>query len=141
MDIDGFVERNGRFLAIETKRRGADIPVGEQISFRQFVKQGHWVLVIWGYQKEPVHDLLLMCPSGEVRYTDIEKDTIQGIVSDWYKWANQQGPTMPDALRPFLDRPLTVEELEEAFVHVRQFDVKVTQGLAGNGRFNLSVRY
>lgn len=140
MDIDGFVERNGRFLVIETKRSGAEIPTGELISFRQLVKQGHWVLIIWGYQKEPVHDLLLMTPSGEVRYSDEEKETIQDIVHDWYRWADKQGPFVPDGLRPFLDTPLAPDEYQAAFDHVRQFNVKVVQTLAGNGRFKLSVK-
>lgn len=140
-DIDGISERNGQLLILETKAEGVQIKKGQEILFRQIVRAGNHVLVIWGYQEAPKHDLLLMTPQGDCHYRGVGKDVIQAIVRDWYRWADKQGPVLPDALRPFLDRPLTVNELEEAFVHVRQFGVKVTQGLAGNGRFNLSVRY
>lgn len=138
-DIDGFIERNGHFLILETKQRGVSIPTGQLISFQQIVKQGHWVLVIWGHQKEPVHDLLLMMPSHELRYTDEETETIQDIVRDWFRWADGSKGFMPESIRPFLDRPLSGEETEAAFTHIRHFNVHVTQSLAGNGKFKLSV--
>lgn len=140
-DIDGITERNGKLLILETKARGVELKTGQLILFRQLVRAGNHVLIIWGYQDEAKHDLLYMTPEGDCRYHDTPKGTIQDIVRDWYRWADAQAPFTPDALRPFLDRPLTVEELEEAFVHVRKFNVNVVQGIAGNGRFNLSVEY
>lgn len=140
-DIDGITERNGKLLILETKRRGVELNTGQSIMFRQLVRAGNHVLTIWGYQSEPVHDLLYMTPGGDCRYTDVEKETIQDIVRDWFRWADRQAPFTPDGLRPFLDRPLTPQEVDEAFVHVRQFNVNVSQSVAGNGRFRLSVEY
>lgn len=140
-DIDGISERNGHLLVLETKAAGVQVKTGQMILFRQIVRAGNHVLIIWGYQDEPRHDLLYITPEGECHYRNVGKEVIQAIVRDWYRWADGQGPVMPDALRPFLDRPLTVDEVEAAFVHVRQFNVQVTQGLAGNGKFSLSVKY
>ncbi len=140
-DIDGLVERNGRFLVLETKREGADIPQGQSILFRQYVKQGHWVLIIWGYQDSDTHDLLLLRPSGDMRYSGVGKSAIHAIVQDWYRWADGQGPFVPEELRPYLDRPLEYAEYADACAHVRQFEIAIRHGFAGQGRFTLSIEY
>lgn len=52
-DIDGFVEMNGRFLFLETKRIGAHIPQGQEILFKRCAKRGDVVIVIWGEKGNP----------------------------------------------------------------------------------------
>jgi hypothetical protein len=48
-DIDGFVERQGNFLILETKRPGAILPEGQRIMFKRMAKTGLFtIFIIWG---------------------------------------------------------------------------------------------
>jgi hypothetical protein len=54
-DIDGFVELSGRFLFIETKRAGQDLPHGQDLAYRRLSRvPGCTVVVIWGDPGQPV---------------------------------------------------------------------------------------
>lgn len=53
-DIDGFVERNGNFLVLETKKQGVKIEYGQQKTFNELLLTGKFtVLVIWGQKDKP----------------------------------------------------------------------------------------
>ena len=47
-DIDGVLERNGRFLVMEYKAPGVSLPMGQRILLRRLVALGMDVLVCWG---------------------------------------------------------------------------------------------
>ena len=87
-DIDGMVERNGRFLMIETKAEGVEIPVGQRIMFENFVRQNNHVLIIWGRQGDATFSLSLITPRRTVNYCDRDEAFIKYIVSQWFKYAN-----------------------------------------------------
>lgn len=86
-DIDGVVERNGKFLYIETKRPNKPITTGQDIMHQAWLNQGHTVLRIWGIENKPERATLLHGVAKE----EIENCTledIKGIVSRWYNWAD-----------------------------------------------------
>jgi hypothetical protein len=87
-DIDGFVERNGNFLYIETKKPGIKIPLGQRIVFRRFTKSGSAVLVIWGHRNKPEKALLLF-GKDKYKHDPANEETIIRIVSRWFVWANK----------------------------------------------------
>lgn len=138
-DIDGAVERNGYELIIETKRKGASVPTGQAIMFRNKVKKGHAVLIIWGRQADDLFDIEYWTLEGIVKRNGANLEFIKSLVKDWFAWANGKGPQIPESLREYLDRPLSLDEYNAACGIVRRFNVKVRHGLAGEGRFSLHI--
>ncbi len=88
MDLDGLIERRGRFLVIETKLPGVPIPVGQEITLKALMNTG-WmtVLVIWGHPGRPE-----MCELWHEQrvyaYDPCNIDKLRAIVSRWYAWAD-----------------------------------------------------
>lgn len=85
-DIDGCVERKGRKLYLETKKPGVQVPVGQDITFRDLAKEGHTVLYIWGEINNPV-EIKRLSNRAEVNYTPATLDTLRAIVSAWFLFA------------------------------------------------------
>ena len=56
MDIDAVVEKNGRFLHIETKSKGTKIPVGQTITIRSYHALGCITYVIIYFDGETKDD-------------------------------------------------------------------------------------
>lgn len=90
-DIDGFVERNGKFLVIECKSHDSEIPKGQDIMFKAMGRTGLFtILVIWGEKNKPERCKLLT-RKGEFVYLDVNENKIKKIVADWYQYANENG--------------------------------------------------
>lgn len=87
-DVDGFIERNGLFLVIETKLPDVDIPQGQAIMFDSLIRTGIFqVLIIWGKRNQPEYRMF-WGKGYEKRPTNTQE--IIEIVRHWYKYANQQ---------------------------------------------------
>ncbi len=53
-DIDGFLERNSKFLVLETKGKGVPVPKGQEIMFKNMQKTGLFtVVIVWGEPGSP----------------------------------------------------------------------------------------
>jgi hypothetical protein len=88
-DIDGIVERHGRFLWIETKAPGEIVETGQEIMHDAALATGKFsVLLIWGEPNDPIAYCL------RVRQRDQEglggKAAILGVVRRWFAWADKQ---------------------------------------------------
>lgn len=86
-DIDGFVERNGRFLILETKGPGVPVTMGQEITFRKLKQTGLFTtFVIWGEPGNPIEMRII------ARECDLEIEADIGVlrewVTKWFKWAN-----------------------------------------------------
>lgn len=88
-DIDGFVERNGKFLMIETKQPNVAILTGQKRMFDAFVAAGNACLIIWGKQKQPPYRLLYMTPFGDNEMLGASEVHIQMFVQLWFVTVNQ----------------------------------------------------
>lgn len=86
-DIDGAVERNGKFLFLETKKPETEIPTGQDIFYRGLVSAGHSVLYIWGEKNQP-QKLRLITPNMDRTYHDADIKTLRELVEKWYHWAD-----------------------------------------------------
>lgn len=87
-DIDGIVERNGRFLFIETKHPGEKIPQGQAILHDQLLRTGRFsVLMIWGNPNHPVRFQLR--ENGKTVEEEGSTDVIAAIVRGWFERANR----------------------------------------------------
>ena len=98
MDFDGVIERNGRFLVLETKSsENVSIPIGQRRSLKAACKTGFFsVMVIYGKSQESI-------TAYSVWHKDRE-DNRKGNCNDvytaaakWYEWVNLlEKPTYED---------------------------------------------
>jgi len=87
-DIDGFVERNKKFLVIETKSHNAPVPMGQQIMFDNMIKTGLFtVLVIWGEANYP-EKCLLITRKIKKEYNPVTAFELVELVKKWFRYAN-----------------------------------------------------
>ena len=89
MDIDGYIERRGRKLFIETKAPGVELSdrAGQMIALRSLVDDGHAVLIIWGQQNQPER-LRLITPNCD-RTESATLERVRTIIGQWYSWADR----------------------------------------------------
>lgn len=89
-DIDGLIERNGYFLAIETKLPGVDIPQGQTIMFQGLIETGYFmILIVWGHPGRPLK-LKLISKEWTRDYNNSDLEKMRGLVNWWFKWADGQ---------------------------------------------------
>jgi len=87
-DIDGAVERNYKFLWIETKAPEVVIPQGQEIFYKRLAKRGDLVLIVWSTTNEPVA-LRMLYRNAQRDIDPCDLPRLQEVVTNWFKWANQ----------------------------------------------------
>ena len=88
-DLDGFVERNGKFLVLETKAPGVEVKRGQQLTFERLVSTGVFtVVLVWGDTNKPCR-VTVMTRQTTREYTAADMGTLRWIVSSWFQWANR----------------------------------------------------
>jgi len=86
-DIDGFVERKGKFLVLETKHKDVPIPAGQKITFDSLAKTGYFsIFVMWGEKDKP-EKALLITRKGEFEYNAADIEFCRKVVSSWFLFA------------------------------------------------------
>jgi hypothetical protein len=88
-DVDGSIERHGRYLHLETKQPGTDILFGQSMFYEGLVNAGHSVLFMWGPVNDP-RKLYLVTPHRQKVYDPADWSTVQQVVGEWFKWADKQ---------------------------------------------------
>lgn len=102
MDIDGVVERKGRFLMFETKAPGKEIPLGQKITLEQLVLIGGGRINImfisgknipdingmseWYFSQK--HKRILKIPREGIKKCDYRY--VLDRVIKWFEWANKK---------------------------------------------------
>lgn len=87
-DLDGFVEKNCRFLVLEAKGPGAPIPEGQHLAFKALCGTGLFtVIVVWGPKNQPER-LLVMTPEKDYSYDRADLQTFRNVVAWWYERAD-----------------------------------------------------
>ncbi len=96
-DIDGFIERRGHKLFIETKAPGVELPDhdGQMIALRSLVNDGCSVMILWGQQNQPEKMRLLVGDCDRIEYVTL--DRVRQIISQWYQWADRTPYHRPTA--------------------------------------------
>lgn len=88
-DIDGFVERRGHFLVLETKRVGVPIPIGQERTFQAMLHSKLFtVIVVWG-NKSPEY---MKVYSGN-KVTETKKcslDDFRNVVKWWFRQVDKR---------------------------------------------------
>ena len=92
-DLEGFVERSGNFLVLETKAPGTQLKAGQMITFRRLINTGFFtVIIVWGETNEPEEIMTLTKPNGENKHPNASIEMLRRFVGDWFDWANQTAP-------------------------------------------------
>jgi len=88
-DIDGIVERKGRFLVIEAKGVNTRIPTGQLIMFEAMANKGMTVLIVWGNPNEP-EQMQIWYPHRPYAEPAVPAsvDDIRDVVRRWFNWAS-----------------------------------------------------
>lgn len=85
-DIDGFVERHGYFMVIETKRPGVAIPYGQHLTFEALRKLNKfWIFIVWGYPGKP-EKIQLYSPKGITSVMDCDVAFLRHAVTMWFEY-------------------------------------------------------
>ena len=95
-DVDGIVERKGKFLFLETKRPDELLTIGQRRLHDALRETGlFWVLVIRGERNTPINYSLRIKGMPEEKKNVTGEDEIKKVVQKWFKWADikQKTPT------------------------------------------------
>ena len=94
MDIDGIIERKGKFLVFETKDIGKDIPKGQMITFEQLYKLG--VFTILFVQGKIKHEkAMAWCQPGFLNgfkhsnFVPCDDIKLNEFTNKWYRFSNK----------------------------------------------------
>lgn len=85
-DIDGLVERNGRFLVLEAKKPGVRIKQGQIITFNALRNTGLFTIVIvWGENSNPQEMLVMYPPPLQPKQGKATLEDLRRVVRWWYE--------------------------------------------------------
>lgn len=88
-DLDGVTEHNGHTLFIETKLPGVAVPMGQEIMFKAWQKDGNAVFVIWGHPNH-AEAIQIYYPNGVITAVrPCDNTTLAGYVTRWFAYAKQ----------------------------------------------------
>jgi hypothetical protein len=89
-DIDGIVERNGKFLIIEGKKPDTSIKLGQEILLKELSKNKNFtVYVIVGIpNKGEIHSGQRIIDGEYQKITIHSTEDMQKEVLRWFNWAN-----------------------------------------------------
>jgi len=89
-DIDGLVERKGRFLLLEAKKPGVGLKTGQRITFEALLKTGVFTIVIvWGKTDAP-EMIEIWTQRTRIGPRESDLNRLRCVVSDWYEWADRE---------------------------------------------------
>ena len=87
-DIDGLVERNGKFLLIETKMPSSPIPMGQSIMHKGLLKTGSFtIFIIWG-KPNATEEMQVITTAKDHGIRKANNDTVKKMVKAWFDFAN-----------------------------------------------------
>ena len=89
-DIDGFVERKGKFLVLETKKLNVPVKQGQWWTFNALISTGYFtVIIIWGNTNKPEEmQVLYPAPYKATSKRSANIDDLRNVVSWWFRYAD-----------------------------------------------------
>jgi hypothetical protein len=89
-DVDGLVERNGRFLLIETKGKDVqDLTRGQAITYQALAELGVFtILVMFGDRNCPQRAMIIRENGDFEHYLKTDLEEMREVVADWFAYAN-----------------------------------------------------
>lgn len=101
MDFDAVVERNGRFLVIETKHsEEVVVPYGQKRSLRALVKTGFFsVMILYGKTPQTITSYIVWHGDCEKVVNHANAEMVYEQCANWYRYVNRLPlPDYPDTL-------------------------------------------
>jgi hypothetical protein len=90
-NVDGMLERKGKFLILEWKRQGEKVSVGQKIMLQALAaKPDFMVLIIYGNtdNETVVNSYWLLTPHGVPVKTGVGFESFQQFYKQLYEWAD-----------------------------------------------------
>ena len=89
-DVDGIIERNGKFLMIEWKSRAGQIPVGQRITHERLTLVAPVVVVIVAGNAETMAvEKIAICKNGVVSPWEVcSLEDLKERMRKWDRWAS-----------------------------------------------------
>ena len=89
MDLDGVVERNGRFLVFETKEPGKTIPRGQEISLKALCATGIFtIFVIYGKTADALTRMEEWHAKGESIHEPVTPEMVWARANSWFQYVS-----------------------------------------------------
>lgn len=86
-DIDGIVERHGRFYVLEAKATGVPVPEGQMRTFKALVNlQVFTILIMWGEKNKP-EKAMVMTRHGVKEFPVVTVEFCRRLTSRWFEFA------------------------------------------------------
>lgn len=84
-DVDGFIERKGSFLLIETKLPNNPVTQGQKITYDSLIKiPKFFVLIVWGKKDRPEE-----AQFWDKRKIKVNLEKFRELVKRWFKYADE----------------------------------------------------
>lgn len=89
-DIDGLIERNGKFLLLEAKSPGVAIGYGQQRTYDALLRNNFTIIIIWGKPQQPERIRVSTMHNGKVVTHEraADADVLRDVVKRWFLFAN-----------------------------------------------------
>lgn len=88
-DIDGFIERNGSFLVIETKAPNAPLKDGQRLTFERLAQLGSFmIIVVWGETNKP-QAYQCFSENGVSEKLKCDTELFRRAVTKWFNYAEK----------------------------------------------------
>lgn len=101
MDLDGVVERNGRFLVFETKEPGKTIPRGQEISLKALCATGIFtIFVLYGKTANALTRMEEWHAMKETIHEPVTPEIVWARANQWFKYVS----SLPKITREDLHR-------------------------------------
>jgi len=86
-DVDGLVEKNGRFLILEAKKPGVRIKQGQMLTFNALRNTGLFtIIIVWGENNRPQEMLVMYPPPFEPKWGKATLEDLRRVVKWWYQY-------------------------------------------------------
>lgn len=95
-DVDGIVERRGRFLLMEFKTLGKLVSTGQMITLKRLARLPMFTVVVIWHESAAIHDTkvfteMQILPSGKKEL--VTTNDVRAFVSEWYAAADARRDT------------------------------------------------
>ena len=90
-NVDGMLERKGKFLILEWKRPGEKVSVGQKIMLQALAaKSDFMVIIIYGNtdNETVINSYWLLTPHGVPVKTGAGFESFKQFYKQWYEWAD-----------------------------------------------------
>lgn len=98
-DVDAIVELRGKFLVLEFKRNGRNLPTGQRLLHDRWIAQGSYtIIVVTAIEQHVTGWTIRSATNPDGRTYEGDADTLAETVWRWARWADPRTPDRPPSM-------------------------------------------